>query len=178
MMPIADWTTMMTIRQVIQRALRAGFAALAFTVCWWNQCPGQEPTGQVTSVEVHGSEVTITYDLKGEPDEEYEIRVFLISRRRTDVPRELQLVSGHVGIGKFAGLARRILWNMTEFPGILEGENFVFRIAVDRPGTPWYYWVGGGALAGGIVTYLVLKNKPTGSSEIPVVIPIPLPPAR
>ncbi|MEW6512345.1 MAG: hypothetical protein AB1428_15460 [Bacteroidota bacterium] len=138
----------------------------------------EEPSGEVIGVEVHGSEVTITYNLRGEPDEEYEVRVFLISRKRPDVSRELQLVSGHVGTGKFAGKVRRILWNMKEFADIQEGEPFVFRIVVDTAGTPWYYWVGGGALAGGIATYLIVKGKPAGTSMTPVVVPNPLPPAR
>lgn len=161
-----------------KRVLVSGLGPALLALIWSTPGRAQEPTGQVTSVEVHGTEVTITYDLHGEPDDEYEVRVYLVSRKRPDLTRELQLVRGHCGTGKFAGNARRILWNMREFPDIQEGESFVFRITVDRPGTPWYYWAGGGAVVSGIVTYLILKNKPDGPPKTAVVVPNPFPPGR
>jgi hypothetical protein len=146
---------------------------------WRDPCLAQEPSGEVTGVEVHGNEVVITYNLKGDADAEYEVHLFLISRKRPDVSRELQLVKGHVGNGKFAGTSRRILWNMKEFPDIREGESFIFRISVYTPGIPWYYWAGGGAAVVGTVIYFVSK-KPAGNGDGKIVpeVPNPYPPAR
>ena len=161
--------------------MHAIITAATFGCCslfGYGTATAEEPSGQVTSVEIHGNEVTITYDLTGEPEEEYEVRVFLVSRKRPDMSRELQLVSGHCGTGKFAGKGRRILWNLTEFPDIREGETYIFRIAIDRPGMPWYYWAGGGVIAGGVATYFILKNKTNGPSDQVVVKPVPLPPSR
>jgi hypothetical protein len=138
----------------------------------------QETRGEVKKVEVHGREVTIVYDLKGSADQQFIIRVFLYSSRHPDQMRELETARGDIGEGKYAGTGHRIYWNMNEFPDIPEGEGFIFRMIVETPGIPWYYWAGGGAAVAGGVALIVLKGKSDGTHIPPPPAVIPTPPSR
>lgn len=142
--------------------------------------PSQGVRGEIKSVEVNGDEVAIIYDLKGSPDEDYVIEVFLVPLKRPDAARELGMLRGDAGKGKFAGAGRTILWNMSEFPDLREGESFLFRINVDRPGIPWYYWAGGGvAVAGGAAAILLRgNNQGGGGGGVQTPASNPLPPSR
>ena len=150
------------------------FSLLAFLVC-----RAQDVKGDVKKVEIAGDEVTLTYDLQGVPDEIYVIQVFLVPFSRPAATRELSAVRGDVGKGKFVGLGRKIVWNMNEFADIAEGESYSFRISVDRPGIPWYYWAGGGAVvAGGAAALLLKGNSQGGGPAGQTPASNPLPPGR
>lgn len=139
----------------------------------------QEIKGEVKKVELHGDEVTIIYDLKGIADDEYVVKVFVYPNRRPDLIRELETARGDVGKGKFAGVGHRIYWNMKEFSDIREGEGFIFKILVDTPGIPWYYWAGGGAAAaGGILAVILSKGETKIETGGSVTRTIPVPPGR
>jgi len=143
--------------------------------------PAQGVKGEIKNVEINGDEVAITYDLKGLPDDDYVIEVFLVPVKRPDAARELAVLRGDVGRGKFSGAGRKIFWTMSELPDIREGESYVFRINVDRPGIPWYYWAGGGAVvAGGAAAILLSGNNQGGGGGTPTPTPAtnPLPPGR
>ncbi len=139
----------------------------------------QEVKGEVKSVEIAGEEVTLVYDLRGVADDDYVIQVFLVPSRRPGAARELTAVRGDVGKGKFAGNGRKIVWSMSEFRDIEEGESYAFRISVDRPGIPWYYWAGGGvAVAGGAAVILLKGSGQESNSAGQNPKSNPLPPAR
>ncbi len=139
----------------------------------------QEVKGEVKKVDVSGDEVTLVYDLQGKADDDYVVQVFLVPSKRPGAARELTAVRGDVGKGKFVGAGRRIIWIMAEFPDMEEGETYAFRISVDRPGIPWYYWAGGGAaVAGGVAAILLKGNNKGGNSGGGNVASNPLPPAR
>ena len=143
------------------------------------RCRAQGVKGEIKNVEINGDEVAITYDLKGSPDDDYVIGVFLVPVKRPDAARELAVLRGDVGRGKFSGAGRKIFWTMSELPDIREGESYVFRINVDRPGIPWYYWAGGGAVvAGGVAAVLLSGNSQGGSGGTPTPASNPLPPGR
>jgi hypothetical protein len=138
----------------------------------------QEVKGEVKNVEVAGDEVTLVYDLRGVADDDYVVQVLLVPSRRPGAARELTAVRGDVGKGKFVGTGRKIVWSMSEFRDIEEGESYAFRISVDRPGIPWYYWAGGGAAVAGGAAVILLKGNGGSTSPGPNPASNPLPPAR
>ena len=160
-----------------RRVLIRSFGLLLMVLLAGARSASQGVRGEVRAVEINGDEVTILYDLQGSLDDDYLIGVFLVPVKRPDAARELEHLRGDAGKGRFAGIGRKILWNLSELPGIMEGESFVFRITVDRPGIPWYYWAGGGvALAGGAAAILLKGNSQGGGGgggQTPVSNPLP-----
>ncbi|HTO94023.1 MAG TPA: hypothetical protein VMM80_06605 [Bacteroidota bacterium] len=136
----------------------------------------QEVRGEVKKVEIAGNEVTLTFDLKGAADEDYVIAVFLVPSKHPLAARELAAVRGDVGKGRFAGTGRKIIWTMSEISDLEEGETYGFRITVDKPGIPWYYWAGGGAAVAGGAALIFIKGST--SSPPPTQKSNPLPPDR
>jgi len=133
----------------------------------------QDVRGEVKKVELAGDEVTLTFDLQGSTDENYVIAVFLVPSKHPQAARELSAVRGDVGKGKFAGVGRKIIWTMSEFADLEEGEIYGFRITVDRPGIPWYYWAGGGAAVAGGAALLLMKTNPQAATPAPASNPLP-----
>lgn len=163
----------------IRRVIRFLIELIMLTLLSGLLSRAEEVKGEVKKVEIAGDEVTLFYDLRGVADEDYVIQVFLIPSRRPGAARELTAVRGDVGKGKFAGTGRKIVWSMSEFPDLEEGETYAFRISVDRPGISWYYWAGGGAALAGGAAIILLKGSGQGSTP-PGQTPAsnPLPPGR
>ena len=162
----------------IRRVVRFLIELIMLTLLSGLLSRAQEVKGEVKKVEVAGDEVTLVYDLRGVADDDYVIHVLLVPSRRPGAVRELTAVRGDVGRGKFAGTGRTIVWIMSEFPDIEEGESYAFRISVDRPGIPWYYWAGGGAALAGGAAAILLKGNGGGASPVPNPASNPLPPGR
>lgn len=163
----------------IRRIIRFIIELIMLTLLSGLLSRAQDVKGELRKVEVAGDEVTIVYDLQGVPSDDYIVVVFLIPAGRPGEARELKLVRGDVGKGKFAGSGRRIVWSMKEYPDILEGESYAFRITVDRPGIPWYYWAGGGvAVAGGVAAILLKGSAQGGGGNGQTPASNPLPPKR
>jgi len=136
-------------------------------------CLAQEVRGEVKNVEIAGNEVTLTFDLHASADEDYVIAVFLVPAKHPSAARELTAVRGDVGKGKFAGTGRKIIWTMSEFADLEEGEMYGFRITVDRPGIPWYYWAGGGAAVAGGAALIFIKGSSSAPTPTPAANPLP-----
>lgn len=139
----------------------------------------EQPAGIVSGVRfaVSGLQVTIRYDLRGDRNEKY--KVSLVLRRRSDpsfryLPKEL---SGDIGLGRYAGTDRKIVWNMrNEFPQGLQGNDFYFVVnanEVERKRSAGILtWIGAGAVAvAAVVTYLMVMHS--GSPTSPASFPIP-----
>ena len=79
------------------------------------------------------SEVVITYDLDGEPDAQYEVRVFLLREGDPSFRLRLNTVVGDIGRGRSAGNDLRIVWNArADYPGAIEGSQYRFEFDVSR----------------------------------------------
>jgi len=121
--------------------------------------------------KVTGSVVEVYYDLVAQPGHTWVVTLTLKRRFAKGfiyLPLE---VSGDVGRRVAAGENRKIRWNIaTEFPEGLPGEDCFF--AVDavpdtdvESGISTTYWIAGGAaVAGGILTVILLSK---GSKAVP-----------
>jgi hypothetical protein len=82
-----------------------------------------------------------------------------------------------VGSGVVPGRGKVIHWDMAaEFPNPAEGTSYYFELEIRSVagGWPWYYYAGGGVVAG-VLTYVLI---PSGSNEStkpgnPATIPLP-----
>ena len=69
-------------------------------------------------------------------------------------------VTGDIGEGYFVGKERKVVWQYTrDLAAPLDGDDFYFEVnATKLGGIPWYYYVGGTALAGGLAAILLIKK--------------------
>ena len=75
--------------------------------------------------ELMNKKVIISYDLKGDSDEEYLIECYLRKENADNFSHKLNIVSGRIGKGKFVGEKNEIIWDLyKEFPNGLVGDNF------------------------------------------------------
>ncbi len=117
----------------------------------------QEPVVKNSFFELQGDNVVIYYDLEADPEEEYEVQIFLLSEEDKTFKYTPEFVSGDVGEGKFAGEKRKIIWNIKkEFPDGLEGEGYYFEITADETGSSVIYYVGAALVAVGGAAALLL----------------------
>jgi hypothetical protein len=121
--------------------------------------------------------ILIYYEIKGDPDMEYDVEVTL---KRTSVPSfELtpSEMTGDIGKGKFAGKKRTIVWHLKpEEEAVLDGEDFYFNVTAEvieeGGGIPWYVYAGGAAIGGGVAAFLLL-NKKDDNESAPAGFPAP-----
>ena len=139
---------------------------------------GPQDAPKVTNVHfaVSYGEVLINYDLLGESDARYSVQVELKDANDSTYQYFPKSLSGDVGVGKFAGLNRRILWAIrSEFPLGLPDSSYYFVINAQRvqEGSvrSAYYWIGAGAaLLTAATTYFLVgggKVKPTQVTALP-----------
>jgi hypothetical protein len=130
-------------------------------------------------VRLEGEQVLISYDLEGPEGGTYIVTIEL--RRESDpsfraVP---SAVIGDIGEVKTPGPHKLIRWQyLGDYPVGLRGDDYYFRIEVNRSGGfPWL-WVGLGsaAVAGGLVAIVASKSS-AGPSQAGLQ-ELPLPPAR
>jgi len=148
------------------------FYVTIFLFILTNITTAQIPTLSNIHFEAKENEVIIYYDLSGDKGDEYEVEIFL--RSEVDLLFEMQPInlSGDIGEGYFVGKGRKILWEDTrDLAASLDGDDFYFEINATRlSGIPWYYYVGGTALVGGVAAILVIK-KDGGESKTPIKEP-------
>lgn len=137
-----------------------------------NITKAQKPALSNIHFEVKDNEVIINYDLSGDKEDEYEVEIFL----KSEVDQLFKIkpinLSGDIGEGYFVGKGRKILWQYTrDLAAPLDGDDFYFEINANRlGGIPWFYYVGGTALAGGLAAMLVIK-KDGSESRTPIKEP-------
>ncbi len=144
---------------------------------------GARRYAKVTDVRfgLEGGEVHVSYNLLGEPGKTY--RVGLELRKRGDPNFRFfpKAVRGDVGVGKFAGPDRRIVWAINrDFPGGLRGADFYFVVKADevhpKEGVGFLTLVGTGvAVVAAAAAYFVLADA---HSPGPLSSPFPAPPGR
>ncbi len=112
--------------------------------------------------EIVGTKIVIRYDLEGEADKDYTIKIILKRERSQSFLHLPRSVAGEIGQGRFVGQNRQITWDfLKEFPQGLEGDDYYFVIEVEIVSTrisPLWYIGGGVGVVGGIVGYLLLKG--------------------
>jgi hypothetical protein len=110
--------------------------------------------------EAYDNEIIIYYDLSGDKEDEYEIEIFLKSEIDPIFKVKPTHVTGDIGEGYFVGKERKIVWPYTrDFAAPLDGSDFYFEVnATKLGGIPWYYYVGGAGLAGGLAAILLIKK--------------------
>jgi hypothetical protein len=117
----------------------------------------QDPIVKNSRFEPQGNNIVIYYDLVADPDEEYEVQLFLLRESDQNFKYTPQFVSGDVGEGKFAGEEKKIVWDVNrEFPDGLEGDDFYFEIKADEVGSSVIYYVGAALVAAGGAVALLL----------------------
>ena len=117
----------------------------------------QDPIVKNSYFEPQGDNIVIYYDLEADPEEEYEVKLFLLRESENKFIYAPQYVSGDIGEGKFAGEKKKIIWNIQkEFPEGLEGEDFYFEIKADEVSSSLIYYVGGAIVAVGAAVAVIL----------------------
>ncbi len=135
---------------------------------------------RVTNVrfEVEHGEVLVTYDLFGQSDRTFRVSLELRKRGNPSYKYIPRAVRGDVGVGKFAGIDRRIVWSIDqEFPGGLPGSDYFFEVKAERikphSGIGFLTVVGTGvAVAAAAAAYFVLSNLGTHGT-MPAALPAP-----
>jgi len=132
-------------------------------------CPKIFCQDKITSTfELTGKNIVLTYELQGDPAQDYEVNVNL---RRSSIPvflYEPDKLTGDVGTGKYVGGKRTITWvmNEKEMNMFSEGEDYYFEVTALKKisgSSSWLYYVGGAAVAGGAAV-LLMGKKSMGSS--------------
>jgi hypothetical protein len=139
----------------------------------------QAPEPRITTVEVAGSEVTIMYELHGDPGAMYRVEFFLIDEKDPSRAIPLKRARGDVGENQIAGTQKKIVWDMgLEGVKVLVGQGYRFRLMVTRMeegGLPWYVYAGGGVV---VATAAILIFSQGTDEPPPPAKTIPLPPPR
>ncbi len=140
----------------------------------------QAPTGAITSININQDPVVIVYDLVGSTEEEYEVTLFIMKENDESSKKKLEGVSGDVGVGRFAGLGRRILWKKSELRDPEEGVRYQFALEIRQAsgfGIPWYFYPG--AVVAGVGVWLAVKHPASTAPSPEAPAPtIPRPPDR
>ena len=125
------------------------------------------------SFKSDGKVVTIDYDLEGMVNKKYKTSLKLSNDGGITYAIQPKTLDGDIGKNNYPGKNKEIIWNLTkDFPGGLEGANYVFAVDAElQKGSKWYYYAFGTAgLAGGILYYLTQNEKTTTGS---IVIDVP-----
>lgn len=128
--------------------------------------------------EIVGTKIVVQYDLEGEANKDYKVKVILRRERNQSFLHIPQSVAGEIGEGPFAGQNRQVTWDfLREFPQGLEGDDFYFVIEVELISSgisPLWYIGGGVGIVGGVVGYLLSKGGSTPATSTVDVFPKPI----
>lgn len=130
------------------------------------------------SLQRDGNNYRINFDLLGEQEEKFDIKLYLKDNKNDSFNRILFKLNGSYGNDVLAGPEKTIFWNFEkEISGGLDNKNLFLLLEVDKKGggLPWYVWTGG-VIAGGVAAYLkwgIKKDNPSTS-----IFTFPTPPIR
>lgn len=124
---------------------------------------------------VSGLQVTVTYDLHGVRNAKYDVTLVLRKKNDPSFRYLPKVLTGDVGLGRYAGTDRSIVWNMNkEFPRGLRGDDFYFVVKASEvepgPQTSILTWIGAGAaIVVAAVTYVIVEGHggPTSPASYP-----------
>ncbi len=116
--------------------------------------------------EIIEGELFLYYDLVGEADEDYEVKLVLKNSRDKSYELIPEQTFGRIGEGKFNGLQNRIIWNCTEdLPKGLIGSSYFLELTAEEVSSSgWLYYVGGGIVAAVIAAVLGGSGEDSESS--------------
>ena len=147
--------------------------------------PGMAFTGDGSLIqnlrfEAQGRVVHLFYDLNGDQNELYRVRI-IMKRGEQDYEYIPVNVTGDVGDNISQGPNKHITWNtLDEFPKGLPGNDYYFvgeASSMSGNLTQTLEIVGGAVLAGGLLAYLIFKPA-AGSTPPQTSTNSPQPPAR
>jgi hypothetical protein len=128
--------------------------------------------------EAFAERIDVYYDFTGSEDEDYEVTLSLRKETDTLFVYKPKALAGDVGVGRFAGKNKRILWDLRkEFPKGLEGSDYYFVVSAKlvSKGSSALLWIGAAVvLGGGAAAYFLLAKKKTEEPEAS----LPSPPGR
>ena len=130
------------------------------------QIHAQDVKVENVSFSQRGELIVVRYDLKGQPNKKYEVKLTLSDDYGATFKIRPNAVSGAVGKNVRAGTDKQIIWEiMKDFPGGIGGEGFAFAVDAElqKGGSKWLYYLLGGGAAGTIV-YFVTRGS--GDDEI------------
>jgi hypothetical protein len=159
-------------------------ALLTASTSFTFQARPQELSANIIRVELKNEkEVVIQYEIKGDPDTEYEVALHLLRDDDPDFEIELGAVRGDIGRGRFAGSIRRAIWDMnSDYPKAMIGQSYRFKLVVSpasqHEGLPW--WIYAGSSAAICVAIIALSHGPEPPPPLPASGDngIPRPPSR
>lgn len=134
---------------------------------------------EVTDVRftVSGLTVIVEYDLQGDSAAKYAVSLMLRKRSDPSFRYSPKALSGDVGLGRYAGSDRKIVWDMSrEFPQGLQGTGYYFVVNAEQVeshhSTGILGWIGAGAVAvAAVVTYAIVMHN--GGPTSPATYPAP-----
>lgn len=138
-----------------------------FMIMFNTKILSQETLVKDVRFELKGDNIEIYYTLEGDPEEEYEIQLYLKREEDPSFVYEPQFVTGDIGEGKFVGVNNKIIWNAKKrFPNGLRGEDFYFEVTAEQVGggLAWYYYIGG-AIVAGVSAVLLTKSPPSSTAD-------------
>lgn len=130
-----------------------------------------QPRVENVAFQQEGTAVVITYDLIGDPGEEYEVILRLSANRGRRYDFKPQAIQGDVGEDIRTGLQRTIVWSVLEdYPTGLSGSDFRFQVIAEEQGrSAWWYVIGTGLVGGAVTSALTVfgggSDVATGSGE-------------
>lgn len=138
---------------------------------------------KVTNVrfESLGDQISISYDLQGQPDDEHEVTADLRRESDPSFRHHLVRISGDAGRGVFSGMYKKILWDLkVEFPEGLVGDDYYFVVSASPVSSESsaLLWVGAAVAIGGATAYFLLRNNAEASSPVAIPSGFPAPPGR
>jgi hypothetical protein len=133
-----------------------------------------EPQGTNVQWSIKNEAIIITYDLIGDPEEKYDVRIIMKRENDPSYTATPVTTEGDIGAGFFAGTNRSIRWYFRrDYPQGFQGEGYYFEVRVTNitPKSTWlYYVIGGTAVAAGLIALIVSgsQSNSKGSSELPL----------
>jgi hypothetical protein len=123
----------------------------------------QDFSVKITKIEIVDGKYVVYYNLIGAKDEKYIISLYLRKRSDESYRYKLNNVTEDVGEGYFAGVNRKIIWDIKSELQTNQLENdfyFVLGAKESVSGISPLVWIGAGvAILGGGAAYYFLKVK-------------------
>lgn len=112
------------------------------------------------NLKLEGEQLKISYDLKGETEDKYEINLFLI-KKSSQINYKISAVTGDIGEDIFPGDNKNIVWNFLKDVGRYSNLiNYDLQLSAEKKGgLAWYYYVGGAVVVGGATALLLSKKN-------------------
>lgn len=144
------------------------FIFLLLTIIFTSLLNAQEIEVRDIQVFTEEDSVIILYSFEGELNEEYEIKLFILSigNHFNKYETKPESVKGDINKLKYTGNEGRIVWTPFGLEWLRYFDNDIkFEIIVQKVSSriPWYYYVGG-AVAATITAILVIFDR-SGDAE-------------